>query len=111
MVRHGQTWGEAQCTGNIWNILEHIGTYWNILEHEMTVASCDIMWHPVRRAFQTCTPCAGAAMAWAWRNGIEKAEALDMKEQVVTDARRVLKEEKAGEEFCASIHDDKSDSL
>eukprot|EP00435_Cladocopium_sp_Y103_P014033 s1198_g3.t1 len=28
------------------------------------------------------------------RNGIEKAEALDMKEQVVTDARRVLKEEK-----------------
>lgn len=28
------------------------------------------------------------------RTGIEKAEALDMKEQLVTDARRVLKEEK-----------------
>lgn len=30
-----------------------------------------------------------------FRTGIEKAEALDMKEQLVTDARRVLKEEKA----------------
>ena len=47
-------------------------------------------------------PCSLVCCLWwisfhlaLFRTGIEKAEALDMKEQLVTDARRVLKEEKA----------------
>lgn len=87
---HGQTWSDME------------GTMHG--EHEVTVASTE----KSISDFPLCCWCCNA-----WRNGIEKAEALDMKEQVVTDARRVLKEEKArdSEVLLLYITDDKSDFL